>query len=109
MMSQRSGDAFLGVGFNITSYALLVHMFCEVINNTGGTKTKLDPGRLIINLGDVHVYQDHYEQTIRQILRMPFKFPQVKFLRQVEELIDFKFEDIELVDYNCYPNIPAKM
>ncbi|ARF11730.1 hypothetical protein Klosneuvirus_2_166 [Klosneuvirus KNV1] len=85
-------------------------MFCEVINNDPDYKgNKLIVGRLIINLGDVHIYQDHYTQCIRQILREPYNFGIIKFNRKITELTDFKFEDINLMDYSCYPNIPAKM
>jgi len=84
-------------------------MFCEVINNDLEYKgNKLTPGRLLMNLGDVHIYQDHYTQVIRQILREPFKYGQINFKRKVTELTDFKFSDIEL-NYQSYPTIPAKM
>lgn len=110
MMTQRSADTFLGVPFNISSYAMLICLLCEVINNDGNYKgPKFTPGRLIMNLGDVHIYEDHYSQVIRQILREPYNFPQLIFKRKVTELTDFKFEDLELIDYECYPNIPAKM
>ena len=62
-----------------------------------------------MNLGDCHIYEEHYSQVIRQILREPFQFPQLKFKRAVKDLTDFKFEDLELIDYNCYPNIQIKM
>jgi dihydrofolate reductase/thymidylate synthase len=106
----RSQDYFLGSNFNLTMSSLLVHLFCEVINNDvtyNGPKFK--PGRLIMNLGDTHLYEDHYEQSIRQILREPYKFPQLVIKRNVTKLSDFKYEDFELVDYQCYPNIIAKM
>lgn len=110
MMLQRSSDTFLGLNFNLTSYSLLIHLFCEVLNNDSSyTGPKFSPGRLIMNLGDTHIYEDHKEQCIRQILREPYEFPQLIFKRKVTDLTDFKFEDLELVNYNCYPNIPAKM
>ncbi|QKF93754.1 bifunctional dihydrofolate reductase/thymidylate synthase [Fadolivirus algeromassiliense] len=110
MMTQRSADTFLGIPFNISSYAMLVHLFCEVINNDTEYKgPKFIPGRLIMNLGDVHVYENHHSEVIRQILREPYNFPQLIFKRKVTDLTDFKFEDMELIDYECYPNIPAKM
>ena len=110
MMTQRSSDSYLGLSFNITSYSLLVHMFCEVINNDQEYKgNKLNPGRLIMNLGDTHIYHDHYSESIRQILREPYTKPILKFKRKISELTDFKFEDIELINYQCYPNIPVKM
>lgn len=106
----RSQDMILGNPWNITYAALLIHLFCEVINNDSNyLGNKLLPGRLIMNLGDIHIYENHYEQCIRQILREPYKFPQLIFKRKVTELIDFKFEDLNLVDYYCYPGIIAKM
>jgi dihydrofolate reductase/thymidylate synthase len=106
----RSQDCLLGLPFNAPSTSLLIHMFCEVINNDSEYKgNKLSPGRLVMNLGDVHIYQDHYSCCIREVLREPFAFPQIKFNRKVTELTDFKFEDVELINYHSYPAIPAKM
>lgn len=106
----RSQDFLLGNPFNLCSTSLLIHMFCEVINNDPNyIGNKLLPGRLLMNMGDVHIYQDHYSESIRQILRDPHPFPQIKFNRKVTDLIEFKFTDIELIDYTSYPNIPAKM
>ncbi|MCJ7636329.1 MAG: thymidylate synthase, partial [Nitrososphaeraceae archaeon] len=106
----RSQDFLLGNPFNLSMSALLVHMFSEVINNDPNYKgPRYTPGRLIMNLGDVHLYEDHYTEAIRQILRDPHQFPKLNIKRKVNELTDFKYEDLELVDYNCYPNIPAKM
>ncbi len=101
-MYQRSADLTCGIPFNIASYALLVHMFCEVLGN-------FKVGRLIISLGDVHIYEDHYSNVIRQILRDPYPFPKLVIKNKVKNLTDFKFEDFELVDYNTYPNINYKM
>lgn len=85
-------------------------MFCEVINNDVEYKgNKLTPGRFVMNLGDTHIYEDHYSSVIRQILREPFKFEQIQFTRKVTVLTDFKFEDINLIEYKSYPNLPAKM
>ena len=110
MMFQRSADSFCGVPFNISSYALLIHFFCEIINNDiTYTGPKFSPGKLIMNFGDTHIYEDHYSETVRQVLREPYKFPQLIFKRCVNNLTDFKFEDIELVNYECYPNINVKM
>lgn len=110
MMFQRSADNFCGVPFNICSYSILIHLFCEIINNDASYKgPKFIPGRLIMNLGDTHIYEDHYAQCIRQILRDSHNFPQLIFKRKVTELTDFKFEDLELVNYESYPNIIAKM
>lgn len=110
MMTQRSADLFLGIPFNIASYGLLVHIFCEVINNDETYKgRKFTPGVLTINLGDVHVYEGHYTQCIRQILREPYTFPQLKINKTIMNVTDFSYEDLELVDYNSYPSIQAKM
>lgn len=110
MMTQRSSDQFLGSPFNICSYGLLVHMICEIINNdVTYIGNKLIPGKLIICLADTHIYEEHYAQSIRQILREPNKFPKLSFNRKVTELTNFKFEDLQLVNYQCYPNIIAKM
>lgn len=103
----RSQDFFLGTPFNLTMSALLCHMFCHVLNSDG--KSKFCPGRLIMNLGDTHIYEDHYEQCIRQILRDPYSFPHLTFTRHVSELTDFQFEDIKLIDYHSYSTIAAKM
>lgn len=115
MMTQRSSDSFLGLCFNITSYALLVYLFCEVLNNTLDNQDvsseiiKFIPGKLIINLGDTHVYSDHFSQVVRQILRDPYEFPQLKFKRTVKDLKSFKFDDLELINYKSYAMIKAKM
>ena len=109
MQTQRSCDYFLGVPFNIASYSLLVYMLCHVINNDIDCKYKYKPGKLVINLGDYHLYQQHLEQAKRQILRSPFEFPELVIKNTIFKLEDFKFEDIELVNYNCYPGIKAEM
>lgn len=110
MMTQRSVDTACGLPFNIVSYALLVHLFCEVINNDPDySGLKFTPGRLIMNLGDTHIYKDHYSDIIRQVLREPYEFPQLQFNKKVTDLADFKFEDINLVGYQSYPTIGFKM
>jgi thymidylate synthase len=109
-MYQRSADIGCGTPFNVASSSLLVYMFCEVINNDSKyTGQKFTPGRLIMNHGDIHIYEDHYSELIRQVLREPYKFPQLTFKRKVNELTDFKYEDLELVGYQCYPSIKLKM
>lgn len=109
-MSQRSADTICGIPFNIASYALLLHLLCETLNTDVNYQGKrFAPGLLIMALGDVHVYDEHYTQCIRQILRVPTVFPKLIFNRQVKEITDFKFTDVELRDYNCYPGIIAKM
>ena len=109
MQTQRSCDYFLGVPFNIASYSLLVYMLCHVINNDIDCKYKYKPGKLVMNLGDYHLYQQHLEQAKKQILRAPFEFPDLVIKNTIFKLEDFKYEDIELVNYNCYPGIKAEM
>ena len=110
MMTQRSADAVCGIPFNIGSYALLVHLVCEVINNdVSYAGLKFIPGRLVMNFGDVHIYETHQTQAIRQILRDPYEFPRLTFRNRVTSLTNIKFEDIELLDYKCSPGIIAKM
>lgn len=70
---------------------------------------KFSLGRLVMNLGDTHIYEDHKEQVIRQILREPYGFPQLTFKRKVTELTDFKFEDLELINHQTYPVLNFKM
>lgn len=108
MMTQRSCDLFLGVPFNIASYALFVYLICDHINNSD-SKYKYIPGKLIMNLGDVHIYEEHKTQAIRQILRIPCEFPSLKINNKISTLEDYKFEDIEILNYNSYSGIIAKM
>lgn len=103
----RSTDSLLGLPFNIYMAALLIIFFCEVLNNRDGMN--YIPGRLVINCGDIHIYEEHREQCIRQILRDSYDFPQLKIKRKVDSLVDFKFEDIEIENYSCYPGIKAEM
>lgn len=106
----RSQDTMLGTPFNIASSSLLLLLFIEVINNdTNYRGPKFSAGKIIFYLGDTHVYEEHYSQVIRQILRNPLKFPQIKFNRQINDICDFKFEDITIDNYKCYPTINCKM
>jgi dihydrofolate reductase/thymidylate synthase len=107
--NQRSCDYFLGVPFNIASYALLNYMICHVLNNDPECKYKFEPGQLIMFLGDYHLYKVHTQQAQRQYLRNPYKFPTLNFKRSVENIEDFKLEDIEILGYECYPGIVAEM
>ncbi|HSW76428.1 MAG TPA: thymidylate synthase [Candidatus Saccharimonadales bacterium] len=111
MMTQRSADLFLGLPFNITSYSLLVFMICEVINNDIDYKgLKFNPHLLSIVLGDTHIYQSHASSCIRQLLRDPHPFPKLVIKkRNIKQLTDFTFDDLELIDYQCYPTIVTKM
>lgn len=96
---QRSADMFLGVPFNIASYALLTHMVAHVC--------RLEPGEFIHTLGDAHLYSNHVEQAIRQHGRPPRKFPTLSFSRQITDIDDFKFENIIIDGYNPHPAISA--
>lgn len=96
---QRSADIFLGVPFNIASYALLVMMVAQV--------TGLEPGDFIHTLGDAHLYSNHLEQTDELLSRKPYALPVMKINPDVTDLFDFTFEDFELVDYQHHAHIKA--
>jgi thymidylate synthase len=96
---QRSADVFLGVPFNIASYALLTMMMAQV--------TQLEPGDFVHTLGDAHLYDNHLEQTALQLTRDPKPLPQMKINSAVTDLFAFRFEDFELVNYNPHPHIAA--
>lgn len=100
-MYQRSVDSFLGLPFNIASYALLTHMIAHVI--------KADVGRLIMVLGDTHIYNDHIEQVKVQLDREPLKLPKLVINREVTDIDDFKMEDFTLEGYESHPAITARM
>ncbi len=96
---QRSADIFLGVPFNIASYALLTLMMAQV--------TGLQPGDFVHTLGDAHLYSNHLEQARTQLQREPRALPTMKMNPGVNDLFDFTFEDFELVDYDPHPHIKA--
>jgi thymidylate synthase len=96
---QRSADAFLGVPFNIASYALLTLMVSHV--------TDLQPGEFIHTLGDVHLYRNHIEQAKLQMTREPYPLPRVRLNPKSDDLFSFRYEDIVLENYQCHPPIPA--
>ena len=96
---QRSADIFLGVPFNIASYALLTHMVAHV--------TGLKPGEFIHTLGDAHLYLNHLEQADAQLQREPLPLPRLVIKRDVRDIMDFQFEDFEIVSYQSHPHIAA--
>ncbi|MBU0654726.1 MAG: thymidylate synthase [Gammaproteobacteria bacterium] len=96
---QRSADIFLGVPFNIASYALLTLMMAQV--------TGLKPGEFVHTLGDAHLYLNHLQQTDLQLSREPYPLPQLKINPDVTDLFDFKYEDFELLGYEHHPHIKA--
>ncbi|MBO7411292.1 MAG: thymidylate synthase [Ottowia sp.] len=96
---QRSADIFLGVPFNIASYALLTHMVAQ--------QCDLQPGEFIWTGGDCHLYSNHMEQVREQLTRTPYPFPQVRLLRRPPSLFDYEMQDIELVGYQHHAPISA--
>lgn len=98
---QRSADTFLGVPFNIASYALLTLMMAQVCD--------LDAGEFVHSFGDVHLYLDHLEQAELQLSRQPRALPKMRINPEVKDLFTFKYEDFEVVDYDPHPHIKARV
>ncbi|WP_411502171.1 thymidylate synthase [Brevibacillus centrosporus] len=98
---QRSGDTFLGVPFNIASYALLTHMIAHV--------TGLEPGDFVHTLGDAHLYLNHVEQVKLQLTREPKPLPKLKLNPDVTSIFDFKYEDIVVIEYESHPHIKGEV
>jgi thymidylate synthase len=98
---QRSGDVFLGVPFNIASYALLTQMMAQA--------TGLEPGDFVHSFGDVHLYQNHFEQAEEQLKRAPKSLPRLRINPAKTSIFDFEFEDFEILEYDPHPPIKAKV
>lgn len=96
---QRSADVFLGVPFNIASYALLTHMIAE--------QCDLDVGDFVWTGGDVHIYSNHMQQVQQQLSRKPFPLPRLNIVRRPASIFDYQYEDFEFVNYQCHPAIKA--
>ena len=96
---QRSGDIFLGVPFNIASYAMLTHMMAHV--------TGLKVGEFVHTLGDAHIYLNHLEQIDEQLSRTPYALPRLVMKRDVKAIDEFRYEDFEIVNYQTHPHISA--
>ena len=96
---QRSADIFLGVPFNIASYALLTHMIAQ--------QAGLAMGEFIWTGGDCHLYNNHFDQVEEQLSRDPFALPKLTMLRKPDSLFNYAFEDFEITDYQCHPVIKA--
>lgn len=98
---QRSADIFLGLPFNIASYALLLRMMAQV--------SELEAGDLIMSLGDVHLYSNHFEQARTQLERQPYPLPRMRLNPAVKSINDFDYADFELLDYQAHPHIKAQV
>jgi thymidylate synthase len=96
---QRSADLFLGVPFNIASYALLTLMVAQ--------QTGLEPGEFVWTGGDVHIYDNHVDQVREQLSREPYPYPQLRLARKPESIFDYVLEDFEVLDYRHHPGIKA--
>jgi thymidylate synthase len=100
-MYQRSADMFLGVPFNIASYALFTHMIAQVCG--------LEVGELVITIGDAHIYQNHFEQVKEQLTRSPLELPKLELNPDIKDITKFKMEDVGLVGYESHDAIKAPM
>ena len=98
---QRSADVFLGLPFNIASYALLTHMVAHV--------TGLEPGEFIHTIGDAHLYVNHIEQVQEQLTRTPYPLPTLRLNPDIQSLFAFRFADIEIVNYQAHPHIKGSV
>ena len=98
---QRSADIFLGVPFNITSYALLTHMIAQVCG--------LKAGDFVHTFGDAHIYSNHFEQVREQLTRIPKALPRLKLNKDITSIYDFKYEDVKIFGYDAHPHIAGKV
>jgi len=98
-MYQRSCDTFLGVPFNIASYSLLLMMIAQVVG--------LEPGEFVHTMGDTHIYSNHFDQVKEQLFRNVIELPNMKINKEVKNIVDFKYEDFTLENYNPHPSIKA--
>jgi thymidylate synthase len=98
---QRSADSFIGVPFNIASYALLTMMMAQV--------TGLEPGDFVHTFGDLHIYTNHIEQVKLQLTREPYPLPQMKINPEVKSIFGFKYDDFELINYQSHPHIKGEV
>lgn len=98
---QRSADVFLGVPFNIASYALLTHMMAQ--------QCDLAVGDFVWSGGDCHIYSNHYAQVEEQLTREPYPFPELNIKRKPESIFEYQFEDFEILHYEAHPHIPGKV
>lgn len=98
---QRSADVFLGIPFNIASYALLTMMVAQA--------TDLEPGEFVHTFGDVHIYNNHLKQVELQLKREPYTLPQMRINPEVKSIFDFSYDDFELIHYEAHPHIKGKV
>ena len=98
---QRSADVFLGVPFNIASYALLTLMMAQVC--------ELEPGEFVHTLGDAHLYDNHLDQARLQLSREPYPLPALKLNPDVQSIFDFGYDDMNLLNYEAHPHIKASV
>lgn len=110
-MYQRSADFMCGIPYNVCSLALFCMLMCQTLNSDPTFSPKLEPGRIIMSFGDMHIYNkpDHLLACIRQMNRTPYPFPQIKIKQFKQNIADYEWEDLELINYQCDPHIPIKM